>query len=106
MHAFAAGAQFHHDADDRERSIRRRPLRHLLNLRSDPTHSLLYPHQWWSDQFKSVGFDTVDARIAFVHDNTFYELSDCQIILTREAVDKTSTRALRTTTMTRPEPYR
>lgn len=61
---------------------------HLLNLRSDPTHSLLYPRQWWIDQFQSTGFDAVDVNISVVHDNTHYELSDCQVVLSRNPVNE------------------
>lgn len=57
---------------------------HLLNLRTDPTHNLLYEREWWIDRFGENQWVDIGARIAFVHDNPHFELSACQILLGRE----------------------
>jgi hypothetical protein len=57
---------------------------HILNLRTDPTHNLLFDRPWWARQFEKNGWVDSGARISVVHDNTYYELSDCQILLARE----------------------
>ena len=60
---------------------------HLLNLRTDPTHSLLYEREWWLNEFKQVGFLDTGVKVALVHDNLHFELSDCQVVVARQEVD-------------------
>ena len=58
---------------------------HLLNLRTDPTHSLLFDRIWWINQFAKFGWIDTDLQIAILHDNPHFELSDCQFVLSKEA---------------------
>jgi SAM-dependent methyltransferase len=57
---------------------------HLLNLRTDPTHSLLFDKPWWIEQFKAFGWIDTGVNLALVHDNEHFELSDCQLIFNRQ----------------------
>ena len=59
---------------------------HLLNLRTDPTHHLLYERNWWLTQFEARGFRDTGVSISFIHDNAHYELSSCQLLVSREEV--------------------
>ena len=54
---------------------------HLLNLRTDPTHNLLYERSWWIEQFARFGLQDTGAMISLIHDNQHFELSACQILL-------------------------
>jgi SAM-dependent methyltransferase len=56
---------------------------HLLNLRTDPTHNLLYERGWWIDQFGRQQWVDTGTRLSVIHDNIHYELSACQILLSR-----------------------
>jgi ubiquinone/menaquinone biosynthesis C-methylase UbiE len=58
---------------------------HLLNLRTDPTHSLLFDKQWWTTQFSSLGWTDSELSLSILHDNEFYELSACQFVLCKTA---------------------
>lgn len=60
---------------------------HLLNLRTDPTHSLLYSRSWWLSQFQALGWADLGVQLALIHDNTWFELSECQILLSRDPAD-------------------
>ena len=51
---------------------------HLLNLRTDKTHNLLFDRTWWLDQLSNTGWTDTGFKIAILHDNDHFELSDCQ----------------------------
>lgn len=67
---------------------------HLLNLRTDPTHNLLYEREWWLTQFEGRGFRDTGVRVSFIHDNAHYELSSCQILMSRDGADPAFLRAI------------
>jgi SAM-dependent methyltransferase len=56
---------------------------HLLNLRTDPTHNLLFERHWWVEQFGRQKWVDTGVRLSVVHDTEHYELSACQILLSR-----------------------
>jgi SAM-dependent methyltransferase len=55
----------------------------LANLRSDPTHNLLYDRGWWLEQWWRKGWRLVPANILLEADNSFFEFSTGQMILSR-----------------------
>jgi len=57
---------------------------HLLNLRTDPTHNLLFEQKWWLEQFVKRDWVDTGVKLTVVHDNTHYELSDCQFLVAKQ----------------------
>jgi SAM-dependent methyltransferase len=57
---------------------------HLINLRTDPTHHLLFEREWWLRQFEAHGYKDMGVSLSLIHDNPFYELSSCQVLMSRE----------------------
>jgi Methyltransferase domain len=55
----------------------------LANLRSDPTHNLLHDRRWWLEQWSRVGWRLVPANILLEADNSFFEFSTGQLILSK-----------------------
>ena len=56
---------------------------HMLNLRTDPTHNLLFDKQWWISQFSNLGWNDSELSLSILHDTEYYELSDCQFVLSK-----------------------
>jgi SAM-dependent methyltransferase len=59
----------------------------LANLRSDPTHNLLHDRAWWLERWSRLGWRPVPANILMQADNTFFEFSTCQLLLSRDECD-------------------
>lgn len=59
----------------------------LANLRSDPTHNQLHERSWWLDGWSRHGWQLVPANILLDADNTFFEFSTCQVVLSRTGDD-------------------
>jgi SAM-dependent methyltransferase len=56
---------------------------HLLNLRTDPTHALLFDRPWWLRQFENLDWHDTGIKIGLTHDTEYFELSDCQIVIAK-----------------------
>ncbi|KND60125.1 hypothetical protein BVER_00105c [Candidatus Burkholderia verschuerenii] len=56
---------------------------HLISLRSDPTHNLLFNRDWWLREWGRQGWHDTWLQIAFLHDGQHFELTKCQYILSR-----------------------
>jgi SAM-dependent methyltransferase len=59
----------------------------IANLKSDPTHNLLYDRAWWYGKLARHGWHPVPANILMDADNTFFEFSTCQVLLSRSVHD-------------------
>ncbi len=59
----------------------------LANLRSDPTHNLLHDRGWWLEQWSCRGWRLVPANILLEADNSFFEFSTGQLILSRNDLE-------------------
>jgi SAM-dependent methyltransferase len=59
----------------------------IVGLKADPTHNLLFDRQRWLDEWRSHSWSDTELRIAHIFDNTHFEFSDCQLILTRTTID-------------------
>ena len=59
----------------------------LANLRSDPTHNLLHDRAWWLARWSRLGWHPVPANILLDADNTHFEFSTCQLLLSRNDPD-------------------
>ncbi|PTB30302.1 hypothetical protein C9I56_02755 [Paraburkholderia caribensis] len=56
---------------------------HLLRLRTDPSHNLLFDKQWWFNEWAKYGWQKTGLQIAFLHDSEHFELTACQYILSQ-----------------------
>jgi hypothetical protein len=59
----------------------------LANLRTDPTHNLLHNRAWWLERWSRLGWHAVPVNILMEADNTFFEFSTCQLLLSRKDPD-------------------
>jgi SAM-dependent methyltransferase len=58
----------------------------IVGLKNDPTHNLLHARDWWSDKWAKAGWYDSGVQAAHIYDNHGFEFSDCQFILTRNAL--------------------
>lgn len=69
---------------------------HLLNLRNDPSHNLLFNRDWWIREWAKYGWGDSGLQIAFMHDSEHFELTECQFILSRTHIsDELANRVVR-----------
>jgi len=61
-------------------------FQHLINLRSDPSHNLLFNHEWWIKQWSMHGWKDTGMQIALLHDSEHFELTLCQYILSQKSL--------------------
>jgi hypothetical protein len=66
----------------------------LANLRRDPTHQLLHDRAWWLGRWAQHGWHPVPANILMEADNSFFEFSTCQLLLSRDDHDSDLLRAV------------
>jgi SAM-dependent methyltransferase len=59
----------------------------LAALRSDPTHNLLHNREWWLERWSRLGWHHMPANILMESDNSFFEFSTCQVLLSRNRCD-------------------
>ena len=55
----------------------------IVQLRRDPTHRLLFDRGWWLDRFGRCGWRESGVQVAFTFDNVLFEISQCQLLMTR-----------------------
>jgi len=56
----------------------------LAGLRSDPTHNLLNTREWWIEQWQRHGWSPIPANILLDADNSSFEISSCQVLLSKQ----------------------
>jgi ubiquinone/menaquinone biosynthesis C-methylase UbiE len=61
---------------------------HLVNLRSDPSHNLLFNKDWWLKEWAKQGWEDTGLQIAFLHDSEHFELTECQYVVSRKPVSE------------------
>jgi SAM-dependent methyltransferase len=66
----------------------------LANLRSDPTHNLLRDRGWWLENLERQDWRLVPANILLDADNSYFEFSSCQILLSKNGLDVDLLRAV------------
>jgi SAM-dependent methyltransferase len=59
----------------------------LTALRSDPTHNLLHDRAWWLERWSRQGWHGVPVNVLLDADNSFFEFSTCQVILSNSVFD-------------------
>ncbi len=60
----------------------------LANLRTDPTHNLLHDREWWLRKLERRDWHVVPANILLDADNSYFEFSSCQILLSKIDPDR------------------
>lgn len=66
--------------------------RTITQLRADPTHYNLYDRDEWFEKWQENGWKDTGLQIIFVNDTQSYEITGCQLFLTRAPVDSTLVR--------------
>jgi hypothetical protein len=66
----------------------------LANLRSDPTHNLLRDRSWWTGSLERHDWRVVPANILLDADNSYFEFSSCQVLLSKSDPDVALLRAV------------
>ncbi|MGY3494941.1 hypothetical protein [Bradyrhizobium sp. USDA 4502] len=56
-------------------------------MRTDPPHRLLFNRQWWVDRWQRQGWNDTTIRVAHTYDNHSFEMSECQLILSKGELD-------------------
>jgi SAM-dependent methyltransferase len=59
----------------------------LANLRRDPTHNLLRDRGWWLRNLERSDWRLVPANILLDADNSYFEFSSCQVLLSKNDPD-------------------
>ena len=66
----------------------------LANLRRDPTHHLLRDRHWWLRNLERQDWHVVPANILLDADNSYFEFSSCQVLLSNRDPDRELLRAV------------
>jgi SAM-dependent methyltransferase len=66
----------------------------LANLRSDPTHNLLRNREWWLRNLERDDWRLVPTNLLLDADNSYFEFSSCQILLSKSVPDLELLRAV------------
>jgi ubiquinone/menaquinone biosynthesis C-methylase UbiE len=68
----------------------------IVGLRKDPTHNLLFDREWWLARFAQQGWNDTGVKIAHTYDNHSFEMTDCQLLLSKGEIDSTIVKRIAT----------
>lgn len=66
----------------------------IVQLKRDPTHRLLFDRQWWTKRWALAGWHDSGLRVTHVHDNAVFEMSECQLLMTRDQLPVSAIEAI------------